>query len=185
MNKTLKRILVAPLFLIAFVIVVIEDEIWQRAIILNERWLKQNKYLLALESASKTWSVWKCFSLFLIPLIVLFPIKLAAMFMISKGHLLTGGFLFLSIKFIGAALSAKIYTMTEKTLRTLAWFAKFVDYVSNLRKKMTGWIIESKTYVFLKEKKKEFKDYLSRYKKKTKSRVSRLITKIKYLIKKK
>lgn len=185
MRKILKRILIAPLFLVAFLLVVIEDEIWHRAVLFNAKYLKNNKYLLQLEVSTKSWSVWKCFSLFLVPLVVLFPIKLAAMFMISKGHFVIGTALFLSIKLLGAALSAKIYSMTESTLRTLSWFAKFVDYASGLRKKMTTWIVSSKMYTLFNLRKQELKAYLMGYKSKTKSRIYRMISRFKLIIKKK
>lgn len=185
MRKLIKRLFVAPLFLIAFLLVVVEDEIWHKAIQLNEKYLKNNKYLLQLEVSAKNWSVWQCFSLFLVPLILLFPIKLAAMFMISNGHVIVGTVLFISIKFTGAALSAKIYAMTESKLRTLIWFSKFVDYVSSLRKTMANWVVSSKAYASIKEWKEKVKNHVKAYKTKTKSKIYRLISKFKYLVKKK
>lgn len=60
--------------------------------------------------------------LFCIPVIVIFPFKIAALWLIAKGHLLFGGCAFFAAKVAGLGVTAFLYNLTSEKLMTLGWF---------------------------------------------------------------
>jgi hypothetical protein len=69
---------------------------------------------------------------FLIPAAILLPFKLAAFWLIARGHGMLGLEVFVIAKVVGTALLARIFTLTKPQLFTIGWFARFHAW-------FTGW----------------------------------------------
>ncbi len=63
-------------------------------------------------------------AVFFVPMVLLFPIKLLALYWISRGHALMGIIVVLSAKMLGTAAVARLFALTQPALMRLAWFAK-------------------------------------------------------------
>src|SRR5450830_269894 len=63
--------------------------------------------------------------LFVLPALLLLPVKLLALFAIAAGYPVMGVAVFVIAKIGGAALVARVYVLTCPTLLTLAWFARW------------------------------------------------------------
>jgi hypothetical protein len=61
---------------------------------------------------------------FLTPGLMLLPIKLAALALVSHGHVFTGISVIVLAKLLGTALVARIFQLTQPALMQLAWFAR-------------------------------------------------------------
>lgn len=61
---------------------------------------------------------------FLAPGLMLLPVKLAALALVSNGHVFTGISVIVLAKLIGTALVARIFQLTQPALMQLAWFAR-------------------------------------------------------------
>lgn len=61
---------------------------------------------------------------FCVPAVLLFPIKLLALYWIGNGHTVLGLALVLAAKMLGTAAVAWLFALTHPTLMRLAWFAK-------------------------------------------------------------
>lgn len=68
---------------------------------------------------------WAALLTFFIPMLALFPIKLLALFWISRGHALAGLMVILAAKLAGTALLARLFGLTQPALMRLAWFARW------------------------------------------------------------
>ena len=68
---------------------------------------------------------WAALATFALPALALVPIKLAALFLIGRGHGLMGVGVLLAAKLVGTAVLARLFTLTEPTLMKLAWFARW------------------------------------------------------------
>ncbi|HSI53267.1 MAG: hypothetical protein ACAH21_19135 [Ramlibacter sp.] len=68
---------------------------------------------------------WGALALFALPGLALLPIKLLAVFLIGKGHALSGLVVLLAAKLVGTALLARLFTLTQPALMQLAWFARW------------------------------------------------------------
>ena len=63
-------------------------------------------------------------AVFLAPGLMLLPVKLAALALVSHGHVFTGISVIVLAKLIGTALVARIFQLTQPALMRLAWFAR-------------------------------------------------------------
>ena len=66
---------------------------------------------------------WGALVLFLVPVVLLFPIKLLALYLFGAGHKALGLTLLVGAKLIGTAIVARLFQLTEPALMRFAWFA--------------------------------------------------------------
>ena len=71
--------------------------------------------------------------LFLIPVVVIEPLKFVAMTQIAHGHFVRGLFTFIILKFVGVGLIAFIFDLTREKLLAIDWFARFYEWVIEWR----------------------------------------------------
>ncbi|MFT3954013.1 MAG: hypothetical protein QM722_06355 [Piscinibacter sp.] len=67
-------------------------------------------------------------ALFLVPAVVLFPVKLLALWAIHQGHALLGVAVIVAAKLLGTALVGRLFILTEAQLTQFAWFAAALDW---------------------------------------------------------
>jgi len=67
---------------------------------------------------------WAALLAFGIPVLLLIPVKLLALFLLGKGHLGAGLGLVVSAKIAGTALAARLFQLTEPALMQLGWFSR-------------------------------------------------------------
>lgn len=60
---------------------------------------------------------------FFVPTLLLFPVKLLALYWIGKGHAVLGMTVALAAKMLGTAAVARLFALTHPALMRLAWFA--------------------------------------------------------------
>jgi len=63
-------------------------------------------------------------ALFLVPTLMLLPVKLLALWTISRGKLVLGTLVILGAKLLGTAVVARLFTLTRPALMQLPWFAR-------------------------------------------------------------
>lgn len=61
---------------------------------------------------------------FLVPMLLLLPVKLLALYWISRGHTLLGLCLVVFAKLIGTAAVARLFKLTQPALMRMEWFAR-------------------------------------------------------------
>lgn len=61
---------------------------------------------------------------FFVPALLLLPVKLLALYWISRGHALLGLAVVLVAKMLGTAAVARLFALTQPALMRLAWFAR-------------------------------------------------------------
>ena len=78
--------------------------------------------------------------LFIIPVVVIEPLKFIAITQITQGHLLQGLLTFVILKFVGVGLIAFIFDLTREKLLAIDWFARFYEWVVMWRDKAHAFI---------------------------------------------
>ena len=63
-------------------------------------------------------------AIFVIPSALLLPIKLLALWLISRTWVLAGTLFIIVAKLVGTAVVARLFTLTQPALMTLPWFAR-------------------------------------------------------------
>ena len=120
MRKFLRVVLTAPLALI----LLFEEWGWVPLAALMARlarlplWARLEKWLAGLPP-------WAAMVMFTVPMVALFPVKLAALYLFAAGQKLAGALLLLAAKLAGTAIVARLFAITQPALMQLAWFAKW------------------------------------------------------------
>ncbi len=116
--------LLAPLVQLAALVLLAEAWTWDvgsRAAARMAAWPP----LRRLEGHIKALPTWAALCAFVLPGLLLLPVKLLALLAIAHGHALAGLAGFVAAKLGGAVVVARIYVLTLPTLLTLAWFARW------------------------------------------------------------
>jgi hypothetical protein len=70
---------------------------------------------------------------FIVPVIPLFPLKLAGFWLLAHEHWMSAFFTILVAKFLGVGVTAFIFDVTRPKLLEMAWFERLYDYIMMLR----------------------------------------------------
>ncbi|WP_296949282.1 hypothetical protein [uncultured Massilia sp.] len=115
--------LFAPLVVLAALLLLLEEWCWNAGLRLS-RALARWPLLAALERRVRALPPWAALCAFALPGILLFPVKLLALFAIAQGHAASGIAALVAAKLGGAAVVARIYALTLPSLLALGWFAR-------------------------------------------------------------
>lgn len=143
--RTFRRILTAPLYAVAAIIVLLEDWLWddlQRiaALIGHLPVFRQVEGLIVRAPRGVA------LLLFLIPSLVLIPVKLLALYFISGGHALLGLATIIAAKIAGTALVARLFTITKPKLLTFTWFRWLYERIMAFKSRVYTTIRSSALY---------------------------------------
>ncbi|MET3130598.1 hypothetical protein AAKU55_000855 [Oxalobacteraceae bacterium GrIS 1.11] len=122
-NYKLRRRLTAPLVYLAAIFLLSEEWLWRwgaRAM----RQLARLPPLHALEGWIVRLPPYPALFVFILPATLLLPVKMLALLAIAHGHAWSGIGVILAAKLGGAALVARLYTLTRPVLLSLPWFAR-------------------------------------------------------------
>lgn len=67
-------------------------------------------------------------ALFLVPALLLFPVKLAALWLIQEGRATLGIAVIVAAKLIGTAFVGRLFVLVEAQLMSFAWFARAIGW---------------------------------------------------------
>ena len=119
---TFRRRLLAPLVYLAATVLLLEEWLWD----VGARIMAAVARVVPLAPLAR-WIAGlgpaAALCLFVLPGLLLFPVKVLALLAIAKGHALTGVCTIVAAKLAGAAAVARIYALTLPALLRLRWFA--------------------------------------------------------------
>jgi len=138
-RQILKRILTPPLFVLAAAYVLFEDTILHWAT-LAMREITRWRVVAWLESKMAQLPPYPALLLFVVPIALLFPVKLLALWFIAAGHAITGLIIILLAKTLSTALGAWLYRVLRPTLGTLPWFVKIETWVFAWRDRLYAYV---------------------------------------------
>jgi hypothetical protein len=87
-------------------------------------WVGQLPGLRWLERRIRALPPYGALAIFLLPTLLLLPVKLLALWLIGHGKVLGGTLVILTAKVVGTAIVARLFSLTRDTLMQLAWFAR-------------------------------------------------------------
>jgi hypothetical protein len=163
MKSRLKKILAAPFVLLAAIVVLFEDWLWDDLLRLAAALgrlpgLRQAEQLIA---ALPPYGALAAFSL---PSLLLLPVKLAAFWFIAHGQASLGMLTVVMAKIVGTALLARIYALTQPQLLRIAWFAALHTRYVNFKMKVYAALKATSVYQFLHQHKLRLKARLKEWK---------------------
>jgi len=90
--------------------------------------LAQFRPVALIEARIQELHPWAALCVFAAPTLLFLPLKLAAVWLIAGGHVVTATVLFGFAKVAGTALFARIFQLTQPRLMELAWFANLYNW---------------------------------------------------------
>jgi hypothetical protein len=117
-----KRSLAAPFVILAAILFVIEDWLWEDLARMAAA-IGRLPILRSVEAFVARLPPYPALLFFATPALLLVPLKLIALFLISHGHATMGVLTIIVAKFAGTALVARIFTLTHAQLMRIVWFA--------------------------------------------------------------
>ena len=133
----LRNRLLAPLIYLAALMLLLEDWFWDlgaRLVNFIVSWPP----LHALELRIRALPPYAALAAFVAPGLLLFPVKVLALIAIASGHAFSGVAVIVVAKVGGAAIVARLYTLTKPTLLSLAWFARWHGRFMELKDRWIG-----------------------------------------------
>ena len=140
--KIIKRILTYPLIAVAAILMLFEEWLWHRLIKLGDR-LARLAVIARIEAWIATLPPYGALAFFLVPALTLFPVKIAALYLLAHGHGFIGIAFIALAKVIGTAWAARIYHLT--TTHNIWIFdeedykLKKIDEEGKMLFETTGW----------------------------------------------
>lgn len=122
MKNLLKKIIAAPFVLVAAIFVVLEDWLWDDLQRLAAT-IGRLPVFRQVETLIASLPPYGALSVFVVPTLLLLPVKLVALWLIAHGQAMFGFLVVALAKIAGTALIARIYTLTEPKLLLIGWFA--------------------------------------------------------------
>jgi hypothetical protein len=71
---------------------------------------------------------WAALGVFVVPLVVLLPLKFLEVFFLAKRQWLAAGLVLLAAKLLGLGVTAFVFDATREKLLQMAWFARIYDW---------------------------------------------------------
>ncbi|HEX8166420.1 MAG TPA: hypothetical protein VF601_11610 [Beijerinckiaceae bacterium] len=124
----LKRILALPLVGLATVVVLFDD-LFRSALKPALAWLASLEPIRRIEAAVARLPPYPTLALFLIPMAVIWPIKLYALYLIGLGHVAYGTLAFVAAKVVGIGLAERLFAISRDKLLSIGWFARGYFFV--------------------------------------------------------
>jgi hypothetical protein len=122
MKKLLKRLLAAPFALIAAIVVLFEEWLWDDLQRLAAA-IGRLPLFRQIESLIAGLPPYAALAMFGAPSLLLIPVKLAALYFIAHGQPTLGLVTAVAAKIAGTALVARVYALTHPNLLRIGWFA--------------------------------------------------------------
>ncbi len=136
--RLLKTLLRGVFGTIALAFFIIEDVFWA-ALKPIMAWVSNLAAIRRLEAWLDELGPMPFLALFIVPLIVVWPVKLIGLWIIAQGRVIIGSIIFGAAEFIGAALAVRLWAIGRDRLLTIGWFAKAYGAITWLRNLVYTW----------------------------------------------
>ena len=79
-------------------------------------------------------------ALFVVPALLLLPVKLLALWAMGRGHVVSGLVVIALAKLAGTAIVARLFTLTQPALMTLPWFVRLYTRWTVWKTGLLAWV---------------------------------------------
>jgi hypothetical protein len=101
--------------------------------------------------------------LYLVPMAVLLPFKIAGLWLIGQGHSVLGISTFLAAKIVGTALLAWLFSLTKPALMRIDWFASTYGWIVGISDAVHQWLHRQPLYQAMRAKLARMRAFIGRH----------------------
>jgi muconolactone delta-isomerase len=134
-RRSLAKILTPPMIALAALIMFLEEWVWDHLAALMA-WLARAPVLRWLESRIAALPPYPAIGLFVLPGLLLMPVKIFALWLIAQSHAVAGAGVFVAAKVIGTAIVARLFAICRPTLLTVRWFRAVYEWLVRLKARL-------------------------------------------------
>lgn len=157
----LKRALTPPLIVLAALLMWCEEWLWVRL-----KWLTRSIARFPLihwyEAAIVKLPPYPMLVVFLLPGLLLLPVKLLAVYWFTRGHWLLSLSVIIGAKVLGTAIAARSYVVCHPKLMTIEWFRYSHDWLIATRNYLYAAMRAMPLYQAIRTRMLKFKESLKR-----------------------
>jgi hypothetical protein len=135
LSHKIRKYLLAPFVYTAALLLLLEEWLWNASKRIFAR-LPLIPFVARLEAWIAGVPPYVALIIFVLPSLLLLPVKILALMSIAHGHPTLGLVIIVSAKVLGTALVARLYTLTQKSLLLLPWFARYRDVILRFKDRM-------------------------------------------------
>jgi hypothetical protein len=142
MNFMMRRLL-QPLWVLLAVVFLIEAWLWDHLepiVAKVVEWIPLQTFKQWLSDRVDALSPAMTLIVFIVPVIPLFPLKLAGFWLLMHEYWLSAVLTIIFAKFLGVGVAAFIFDVTRPKLLEMAWFEKLYEFIMALRAKATALV---------------------------------------------
>lgn len=141
----LRRLARALLAIPAALLLLVEEWIWDNFVRLTT-WVARLPIFRRIEAMVQRLPPWAAVTAFVVPFLVLLPIKLAAFWLMGTGKLRTGVAVYVAGKVVGTAVLTRLFTLTKPSLLRIGWFARLYAWFTSVRDRLYAFVRSLRAY---------------------------------------
>lgn len=168
MIRFLKKLIAAPFVLLAAIVIILEDWLWDDLARIAAA-IGHLPIFHQIESFIVWLPPYPSLLLFAVPSILLFPVKFASLYLIAQGQPVFGFLIAIAAKIVGTALVARIFNLTKPKLLKINWFSFLYAHLTDFKKRIYDTIKSTRTYKIIHKRKEQIKISLKKWKQTRKS----------------
>jgi hypothetical protein len=130
-----RKVLTPPMVILAALFLFVEEWIWDH---LRDfmAWVARAPVLRWLEARIAALPPYAAMVIFLLPGLILLPVKLSAVWLAAHGHAIYAAGVFIGAKVVGTAVAARLFTLCRPSLLTVRWFERLYNWFGRLKDRL-------------------------------------------------
>ncbi len=135
LRRLFKKLFIPPMVILAAAIMFFEEWLWDHLTTFMA-WVARARIFRWLEAKLSKLPPYGAMVVFLIPGLMLLPVKLAALYLMTHGHASGGILIIVVAKIVGTAIVARIFTVCRPALLTVGWFRRLYEWIGRLKTRL-------------------------------------------------
>jgi hypothetical protein len=130
-----RRIFLPPMIFLAALFIFVEEWLWDH---LRDfmAWVAQAPAIRWMEGRIAALPPYWSMAIFLLPGLILLPVKISALWLAAHGHPVYAACVFLAAKVVGTAVAARLFTLCRPSLLTVHWFERLYHWFGRLKDRL-------------------------------------------------
>ncbi|MEO6742549.1 MAG: hypothetical protein ABIP20_20080 [Chthoniobacteraceae bacterium] len=135
LRRLFKKLFVPPMVILAATFMFFEEWLWDHLTTFMA-WVARARVFRWLEARLSTLPPYGAMAVFLVPGVMLLPVKIAALYLMTRGHAGAGLAIIIAAKVVGTAIVARIFTVCRPSLLTVRWFRRLYEWIARVKKRL-------------------------------------------------
>ncbi len=134
-RRILKKLLYPPMVVLAAAFMFLEEWVWDH-IAAFMAWVAKARIFRWIEARLAKLPPYGAMAVFLVPGLMLLPVKIAALFLIAQGHAVMGLLTIVGAKLVGTAIVVRIFAVCRPALLTVGWFRRIYEWINRVKTRL-------------------------------------------------